>query len=216
MNKTDDQSVEVLKKEVAFQGYFRLDRYHLRVRTFEGAWTRPVTREVLERGHAVAVLLYDPVRDQVVLVEQFRIGALAAEMSNPWLLEPVAGIIDPGETPEAVARRESLEEANCTISTLEKIAEYIVSPGCCSETVILFIGRVDASTAGGVHGLEHEGENIKVHVLSVREAMRLLDRGRINAHLTYVALAWLGRHRRRLRERWLNTTDPGQTVGPSA
>lgn len=206
MKTNGTEAVEVLEKEVAFQGYFRMDRYRLRVRTFEGGWMQPVTREVLERGHAAAVLLYDPERDQVVLIEQFRVGALAAGMENPWLLEPVAGIIDAGETADQVARREALEEANCTITDLEEIAHYILSPGACSETVTLFIGRVDASVAGGVHGLAEEGEDIKVHVLSVREALRRLDRGLINVHLTFLALAWLSRHRRSLRTRWLAKT----------
>lgn len=203
MKENDSRYVEVFEKDVAFQGYFRIDRYRLRVRTFEEGWTRPVMREVLERGHAVAVLPYDPVRDEVILVEQFRIGAFAAGMRDPWLLEPIAGIIDAGETPEDVARREAVEEANCSLTELEKIADYIVSPGACSETVVLFIGRVDAAKAGGVHGLEEEGENIKVHVFPVRKAMMWLDRGMFNAHLTILALAWLSRHRRRLRARWL-------------
>ena len=99
--------VEILERSTPFQGYFRIDRYHLRHRTHDGGWTAPMSREIFERGHAVGILLYDPRQDRVGLIEQFRPGALAAGW-HPWLIEVVAGIIDDGETPEAVAVRDEL------------------------------------------------------------------------------------------------------------
>ncbi|MEQ8695449.1 MAG: NUDIX domain-containing protein, partial [Bauldia litoralis] len=107
---TDD--VDILEKTTPYKGRFQIDRYRLRYHRFDGAWSEPVLREVFERGHAAAVLPYDPVRDEVVLIEQFRPGPLAAGEASPWLIEIVAGIIDPGETPEEVVRREADEEAN--------------------------------------------------------------------------------------------------------
>ena len=114
MNEND---VEILDKETAFQGYFRIDRYRLRHRLFAGGWSEAITREVFERGHVVGVLPYDPIEDRVVLIEQFRIGAYAAGFS-PWLIEIVAGVIEAGEEPEEVARRETLEETGCSVTEL--------------------------------------------------------------------------------------------------
>ena len=135
---------EILERKTVCQSYFRIDRYMLRHRLFGGGWSAPVMREVFERGHSVAVLLYDPRPDVVVLIEQFRAGAMAAKM-GPWLIECVAGIIDEGETPEEVARRESIEECGCSIGRIEPIGEFLYSTGACSEVCHLFVGEVDSS-----------------------------------------------------------------------
>ena len=156
-----DPRVEIIHRKTAFKGYFQVDHYRLRHRKFDGGWTESMDREVFERGHAAAVVLYDPRLDVVVLIEQFRVGAYAAGV-EPWLIEVVAGIIDPGETPEAVVRREAQEEAGCAIGDLHPIGSFLATPGGSSETLTLFCGRVDASEAGGIHGLDHEGEDIRV------------------------------------------------------
>jgi ADP-ribose diphosphatase len=158
-------------------------------------------REVFERGHAAAVLPYDPVRDQVVMVEQFRIGALDAP-EGPWLLEIVAGIIAPGETPQEVVRREAVEESGCTLLGLEPICEYLVSPGGTSERIHLFCGQVDASQADGIHGLAEEAEDIRVVVLSTDAAIAHLHAGKIRAAAPIIALQWLLLNRDQLRHRW--------------
>jgi ADP-ribose pyrophosphatase len=160
-----------------------------------------LTRELFERGHAAAVLPYDPVLDQVVLLEQFRIGALMAP-GGPWLLEIVAGIIEPGETAAAVVQREMLEEAGCHLLALEPICDYLVSPGGTSERISLYCGRVDASGAGGIHGLAEEGEDIRVSAVSFAEAMALLASGRLNSASPIIALQWLQMNRGRLRQTW--------------
>jgi ADP-ribose pyrophosphatase len=202
----DHPNVEILEHQTVFQGYFRVDRYRLRHRKFDGGWTEAMTREVFERGHAVGVLLYDPDRDLVVLIEQFRVGAVAAGRPA-WLIEVVAGIIGAGETEEEVARRETLEEAGCTITALVRIGDYMVSPGGTSESTALFCGRVDAGTAGGIHGLAHEQEDIKVRVMPTDEATALLDGNGLDNAVTIVAVGWLARHRERLRHIWCR--DPG-------
>jgi ADP-ribose pyrophosphatase len=158
-------------------------------------------REVLERGHAVAVLPFDPMRDQVVLIEQFRIGALGV-VADPWLVEPVAGIIEPGEPAPEVARREALEEAGLELLDLVPACSYFASPGGSTETCQVFIGRVDAASAGGIFGLAHEGEDIKVHVVPLEEALKWLGDGRVHAATTIVALQWLALHRAELAQRW--------------
>ena len=196
-----DPRVEIVDKTVCYDGFFRLERYRLRHRLFSGAWSRVLTRELFERGHAAAVLPYDPALDAVVLVEQFRIGALEAP-GSPWLLEIVAGIIDPGETPEDVVRREAVEEANCQIEALIHIYDYFVSPGGTSECISLFCGKVDATGAGGLYGLAAEEEDIRVTVVPFAEAIAQLHAGKINSAAPIIALQWLQLNHAQLRARW--------------
>jgi ADP-ribose pyrophosphatase len=193
--------VEVLGAEVVYRGFFRLLRYRLRHKLFRGGWSPVLTRELLERGHAVAVLPYDPVLDKVVLVEQFRIGALTAP-AGPWLLETIAGIAEPAEELEAVARRESVEEAGCDLGELVPICDYLVSPGGSSEWIALFCARVDAAGVDGVHGLLEEGEDIRPTAVPWAEAWRALQEGRILSATPIIALQWLALNREELRKRW--------------
>jgi ADP-ribose pyrophosphatase len=199
---SSDARVEIIEKQTAFRGYFRIDAYRLRHRTFAGGWTREIRREVFERGHAAAVLLYDPGRDAVVLIEQFRTGAHAAGL-EPWLIETVAGIIEPGEEAAEVVRREALEEAGCEVGDLEPIGTFILSPGGSSETMELFCGRVDSAGVGGVHGLDHEDEDIRALVLPTDEALDRLRSGQIVNATTALALQWLALNRQRLCAAWL-------------
>jgi ADP-ribose pyrophosphatase len=194
--------VEVLDKTICYDGFFRMERYRLRHQLFRGGWSRELTRELFERGHAAAVLPYDPVRDAVVLVEQFRIGALEAP-GGPWLLEIVAGIIDPGETPEEVVRREAVEEANCQIQELIHICDYFVSPGGTSECISLFCGKVDATHVGGLHGLAAEEEDIRVVVVPFSEAIAQMHAGKINSAAPIIGLQWLQLNHARLQVVWL-------------
>jgi ADP-ribose pyrophosphatase len=194
--------VELIERATVYQGRFRIDRYRLRHRLFAGGWSAEITREVFERGHAVVVLPYDPVRDEVVLVEQFRAGPYAAG-DDPWQIEVVAGIIEPGETAEQVARRELAEEANLApLGPLEPICRCYASPGGSSECFDIFCARVDASGAGGIHGLQHEHEDIRVRVVGFAEAMQALARGRVRSAPPIVALQWLALNRERLRREW--------------
>ena len=196
-----EKDVDILEKTEAFKGYFRVDRYRLRHRLFSGGWSPEITREVFERGHAAAVLPYDPARDAVVLIEQFRIGAYAAD-HKPWLLEVVAGIIEGGEPPEEVVRREAVEEAGCTITDLVPIATYLVSPGGTSESISIFCGRVDSKGLGGIHGLASEHEDIRVIVMPFAEAEDRLRAGQIDNATALISLQWLALNRERLREIW--------------
>ena len=197
-----DLRVEILDKTICYDGFFRMERYRLRHRLFSGAWSRVLMRELFERGHAAAVLPYDPVLDAVVLVEQFRIGALEAP-GDPWLLEIVAGVLDhPDEAPEAVARREAVEEANCHLQEVVHICEYFVSPGGTSERTSLFCGKVDAAGSGGVYGLAEEAEDIRVVVVPFAEALAQLRAGKINSAAPIIALQWLQLNHQQLRTRW--------------
>lgn len=196
-----DYAFEIIEKTIPYSGFFRMERYRLRHQLFSGGWSPEIVRECLERGHAVAVLPYDPDHDQVVMLEQFRIGALEFP-GGPWLLEIVAGMIGPDETKQEVAHREAVEEAGCRLMDLVPICEYLVSPGGTSETVALFCGRVDASQAGGVHGMTEEHEDIRVQVFSRTEALRLLHSGHIGSAPPIIALQWLELNHPHLLTRW--------------
>ncbi len=200
MNETPNE-YEILERKTPFQGYFRIDKYKLRHRRFAGGWTEPFYREVFERGHAAAVLPYDPLRDEVVLQEQFRIGALEAP-GSPWLLEIVAGIIDAGESAEEVARREAVEEAGLHLQDIHHIQDYLASPGGTTERVSLFVGRVDSSNAGGIFGLAVEAEDIRVRVLPFEQAMAELAGRPINVASIVIAMQWLALNRDMLRQIW--------------
>jgi ADP-ribose pyrophosphatase len=193
------ESVEILETQTPFHGFFRIDRYTLRHRTHDGGWSEPMTREVFERGHSVALLPYDPARDEVVLIEQFRLGALAAAMPA-WQVEVVAGIIEPGEEPEAVARREGEEEAGLSVQRLIPISHYLATPGGSSETIRLYCGLIDATDAGGLHGLDHDYEDIHARAMPFDAAFALLGQGPADNAPTVIALTWLALNRRRLRE----------------
>lgn len=196
-NRVDHQDVKILKHEVAYQGYYKIEKYYLKHRLFNGQWSPELEREVFERGNAVGVLPYDPILNKVVLIEQFRIGTYG-QTENPWILEIVAGIIDKNETLEEVAHREVHEEAGLAIQKLLPICNYWVSPGGTTEKVKLFCAKIDASHAGGIHGLAEEHEDIRVHVLNVADAYTMLSNGKICNAATIIALQWL-----QINEHWI-------------
>ena len=177
-------------QERLLDSHLKVDRYGLRHRRFDGRWSQSYHREILSRAPAVGVLLHDPVRDHLVLIEQFR---LAAHLGGcpAWELEIVAGLIEAGEVPLEVARRECLEEANLEPQTLRPMLTYLSTPGMCSETLSLFIGEVDSSKAGGIHGLASEGEDTRVVVMPSDQAIALALSGQIANASTLISLLWL-------------------------
>lgn len=193
--------IEILGKACVFDGYFRIDRYRLRHTLHQGGMSREIVREVFERGNAVGILPFDPDRDEVVMIEQFRIGAYAAG-ADPWLTEIVAGIIEQGESAEQVARREIAEETGLKVGDLWPMVRYLSSPGGASEKVELFLGRVDARGAGGVHGLEFEEEDIRVFPLPYADAAAMVEEGKIGNAMTLIALQWLMLHRHEVMRAW--------------
>ena len=192
---------DIFERRRVYNGHFKVDLFRLRHRLFGGGWSSEVTRELFDRGHATAVLPYDPVRDEVILIEQFRVGALD-DPGGPWLLEIVAGVIEEGESPADVARRESIEEAGREILTLEPICDYLSSPGGCSERVSLFCGRIDATGAGGIIGLAAEHEDIRVRARPFADALAEIAERPVNVASLMIAVQWLARNRGRLRAVW--------------
>jgi len=190
-----------VSRETVYQGFMQLQQVQVKHRLFEGGWSETFQRELLVRHQAVMVLLYDPARDAVVLIEQFRVGALD-DQHGPWLLEMVAGIVEPGESLDEVACRESLEEAGCEVLALERVTQVWTSPGGSNENIMLFCGKVDSSGTGGVHGLVEEHENICVRVVSYEMALQALTAGIIRDATSTIAMQWLQLNRDDLRNRW--------------
>ncbi|MFS2221114.1 ADP-ribose diphosphatase [Pantoea sp. B65] len=193
--------VEIIARDALYRGFFSLERYRFRHRLFNGEMSGVVQREILERGHAAVLLPYDPIRDEVVLIEQIRIAAFDTS-PTPWLMEMVAGIIEPGESVEDVARREAVEEAGVIVGRLKPVLNYLASPGGTSERLFIMVGEVDASAAKGCHGLEEENEDILVHVVSREQAYQWVEEGKIDNAASVIALQWLELHHKKLREEW--------------
>ncbi len=193
-----DKRFEIVDRKILYDGFFKLEKYRLRHTLFQGGWSQELERELFRRGNCVAVLLYDPLRDEVVLIEQFRVGAIL-QPQPAWLLEIVAGAIEEGETAEQVAIREAKEEAGCELLELRPIQSFYTTPGGSSEWLSLFYGRVDTQGVGGIHGLDHEDEDIKVSAVKFDEVYRMLEQGEIVSAIPLVALQWLYIHRDKLR-----------------
>lgn len=195
----------VHKHNVLYQGFFRMEKFHVSYELFNGKGSATVTREVLERGNAAAVLPYDPVADKVVLIEQFRVGAME-DKNGPWLIETIAGMMDANESADEVVRREADEEAKCALGQLIPIAEYYCSPGGCTEKVHLFCGQTDTKQLVNlsVHGLATENEDIRLHICSYEQMLDYYASGKCNNAMTLIAVQWLILHRDKVRSMWLD------------
>lgn len=193
--------VQVLAREPVFTGHFSVSALTLRHRRFKGDWSAVLRREIFERGDAVGVLPWNPVTDELILIEQFRPGALRPGCS-PWMLELVAGVVEAGEDDVAVAHREAWEEAGCVMDRLLPIATFFPSVGACSEQVRLFIGRVTEAAVGQIAGLASEHEDILVHALPRSDVLAILDDNGIQNGHTLIALQWLARKGDQLRDVW--------------
>ncbi|HGG8814795.1 MULTISPECIES: ADP-ribose diphosphatase [Enterobacter cloacae complex] len=193
--------VEIIARETLYSGFFSMELYRFRHRLFNGEMSGEIEREIFERGHAAVLLPFDPVRDEVVLVEQVRIAAYDTS-ETPWLLEMVAGMIEEGESVEDVARREALEEAGLAIGRTKPVLSYLASPGGTTERSSIMVGEVDATTAKGIHGLADENEDIRVHVVSREQAYQWVEEGLIDNAASVIALQWLQLHHQNLRNEW--------------
>jgi len=184
---------KVSKRETVFDGFLKLTSCEIEHDLFNGG-TQVINRELLERGHAAAVMPYDASTDSVLLIQQFRVGAMHANAS-PWLLEFVAGMIEAGESGENVVRREAQEEAGIELDDIHYISTYYPSPGGSTETIEMYWANADLSSAGGVFGLDSESEDIRATVVTFDDAMSLLDSGEINNSVTMLLLLWFYRYK---------------------
>ncbi|WP_419571075.1 ADP-ribose diphosphatase [Rheinheimera sp.] len=193
--------VEVVDRQTVFQGFFRIDQYKIRHALFNGGHSGVFQRELFERGHAVVVLPYNPQTDELVLIEQFRVGALN-NPNGPWLLEAIAGMIEAGESTEQVAQREAEEEAGLVLEQFLPMLSYQSSPGGSTERIHLLLARLAQREVAGVYGLAEENEDIEVHLLQRSDAMLLLKAGKIDNAATVIALQWLTLNLRQVIENW--------------
>ena len=192
--------VEVTRHTEPYAQFFSVEEFDLRHRRFDGTMSEPMRRAVFVSGDAATVLPYDPVRDRVMLIEQFRAGPFGRGDPQPWMLEPIAGRIDPGETPEAAARREAVEEAGLTLGALVKVGQYYPSPGMLAEYLYSFVGLADLPDgSAGLGGLAEEHEDIRAHLVSFDRLMALVDSGEVQIAPLLVTIYWLAANRARLR-----------------
>lgn len=193
------QDVQVHRHKRAFVNFFAMEEMDLQFRRYDGTLSPVINRCVALVGRASVVLPYDPLRDEVLLVEQFRAATYIAGEQRPWMWEPVAGLIDPGETPEQAALREAKEEAGLNVQRLEPVAEVYPSSGASGEFLHLFVGIADLSDVQGGGGLDSEHEDIRSKVISFRELMDGVDSRTYQDMPLVTAALWLARHRERLR-----------------
>ncbi|WP_101775447.1 ADP-ribose diphosphatase [Pasteurella oralis] len=197
------QDIEILNEETLYKGFFELKRVQFRHKLFAGGYSGIVTRELLVKGAASAVIAYDPQQDSVILVEQVRIGAYQPNSNrSPWLLELIAGMVEEGEKPEEVALRESEEEAGVKVSHLQHCLSVWDSPGGVIERIHLFVGKVDSTQAKGIHGLAEENEDIRVHVVSREIAYQWINEGKIDNGIAVLGLQWLQLNYSTLQNQW--------------
>ena len=188
--------------ENLYNGFFKINLYQFQHALFAGGESEVIRREILERGDAVAVLPYDPVTEQVLLIEQIRIGAIKSKHS-PWLLECIAGMTDGSEDYESVVKKEAFEEAGLNLTELEFMLSYLSSPGGTTERLFLYLAHADLSQMStGIFGLETEGEDIKTHIMHVDEALQRLNSGEIDNAATVISLQWLALNRDKIRKKW--------------
>ncbi|NMP02908.1 NUDIX domain-containing protein [Pseudoalteromonas arctica] len=185
-----------------YKGFFQVDLYQFEHALFAGGKSKVISREILERGDAIAVLPYDPISDTVLLIEQIRIGAIKSKHS-PWLLECIAGMTDGSTDYESVVKKEAYEEAGLELTELEFMLSYLSSPGGTTERLHLYLARTDLSQVkSGVYGLETEGEDIKTHILSVDDALMCLNNGEMDNAATVICMQWLALNREKMASKW--------------
>jgi ADP-ribose pyrophosphatase len=197
----NNEDATVLSEETVYQGFFKMKRFKVQYKLFNGGLSRVVNREMFERGHAVAVLPYDPNTQEFVLIEQFRLGAMAT-CESPWLIEVIAGMIEEGEDPDKVCHRETLEEAGIELTELQKVLTYLSSPGGTTERLHIYMAKTDSTLASGVHGLDSESEDIKVHRVAESDARTWLENGMIDNAAAIIALQWFFLNKKKLLNGW--------------
>ena len=188
--------------QIAYDGHFKVTKYELSHEKYSGENTPVLHRELVSRDDSVAMVAYDPESDELVMVEQFRIGAIRED--QPWLIEIVAGLIESGESAEQVTIRESQEEIGCTPLELIKIGEFYTSPGGVSEWVHLYMGKVSVKEINAVGGLEHEGEDIKILVVPASDAEFMLSTGEVRSAIAIIGLQWFVINKENIRKQWLS------------
>lgn len=192
---------KIHQSKIKYNGHFKVTQYQLTHEKYDGNETEILQRELVSRSDAIAMVAYDPYADELVLVEQFRVGAINSK--HPWLLEIVAGLIEPGESPEAVTIRECQEEIGCKPSELIKIGGFYTTPGGVSEWIHLYIGKISISDVSESGGLDDEGEDIKVTLISASDVSNMLSNGLVKSAIGIIGLQWFLLNHEKIKQAWL-------------
>ena len=180
---------KILSKKNLYDGFFKMNEVKIKYRKYDGNWSNEVTRELFGGAQVSAVLPYDPIKNEIILLQQFRAGTISKKYDN-YLFEIVAGIIDKGETPEQAAIRECLEETGCHVKKLTPIQSYFPAPGSSESFYHLFLGEIKTFEGTRIMGIESENEDIKVESFDVDEVKEKLNNKEILNGLTLIALQW--------------------------
>jgi len=200
--KTEPGDIVERRRFQPYANFFAVEEYDFCHRRFDGSMSEEINRAAFFTADAATVLPYDPARDMVLLIEQFRAGPYGRGDSECWSVEAIAGLVDPGESPEETVRREAVEEAGVEVGALHKVYGYYPSPGAKAEFIYSYVGEADLDDgAGGLGGLAAEGEDIRAHVVPFDRAMDLVETGEIGNAPLILTLLWLARNRERLRRR---------------
>ena len=192
-------------KRVVYKGFFSVEEHDLSYRKFNNQQSSILTRSALISSDAVIVLPYDPVNDRILLIEQFRAGPYVKGDENPWVLEPIAGLIDEGETPESAGIREAQEEALLEIKRLELVARSYPSPGISTEFFHQYIGIVELLDSSDlIAGLSSENEDIRSHIFEYEQFFEMIESGKVKVGPLILLGLWLSKNRNRLRKKYLS------------
>lgn len=198
--ETQSNEVTLQRRSDGYAGFFRLETFNISHPRFDNTQSETLDRAAFVAYDAALVLPYDPKRDLVLLIEQLRYGPVLRGDPQPWVLEPIAGLVDAGEAPMEAARREAAEEAGLDLQDIRPMMNVYPSPGYSTEFFHCFLAVCDLDLGlEGVHGLQSESEDIRSHVVSFDRGMELLDSGEINLGPLAMMLLWLGRHREKIR-----------------
>ena len=197
---TKSAEVNLSPTAEGYAEFFRLDAFELSYPRFDGSPSETLQRSAFVAYDAALVLPYDPKNDLILLIEQLRYGPLMRGDPQPWVLEPIAGLVDAGEPPIETARREAVEEAGLDLQDIRPMMKAYPSPGYSSEFFHCFLGICELDkVVEGTHGLASESEDIRTHIITFEHAMTLMDSGEINLARTTMMLLWIARHRETLR-----------------
>ena len=192
---------KIKQRDRVYNGHFKVDLFTIQHELFNGGLSKELVRERVSRQNSVGVLPYDPNRDEIVLIEQFRMGPVGQD-DNPWMIEIIAGLVEEGENFEQVAYREAIEEANCNLQNLEHMVSFYPSPGGFSEKSHVYVAKVDTENLSGIYGAKEEGEDIRVKVVACEDAFDLLKNGMIRSAIPMIALLQFKSLRQELRSKW--------------
>ena len=192
-------------KRSVYKGFFSVEEHDLTYQKFNNEQSNVVTRSTIVSSDAVIVLPYDPVNDRILLIEQFRAGPYVKGDENPWVLEPIAGLIDEGETPESAGTREAQEEALLEIKRLELVARSYPSPGVSTEFFHQYIGIVELLDSSNlIAGLQSENEDIRSHIFEYEQFFEMIESGKVKVGPLILLGLWLSKNRNRLRKTYSN------------